>query len=99
MICQPGGRAFRPRSGAAAAAFQFIALTAARSGEARGVTWAEVDFGKASWTVPGSRLEAGREHRVPLTQEALAVLEAVRGLDAILVFPVPSVARRTVPSA
>jgi integrase len=77
------------RSGTAAAALQFLALTAARSGEVRGMTWAEVDVAKALWTVPGSRMKAGREHRVPLTAEALALLENVRGLDPVLVFPSP----------
>ena len=82
------------RSNTAAAALRFLALTAARSGEVRGMTWAEVDFGKALWTVPGPRMKAGREHRVPLTPEALAVLETMRGLDPVLVFPSPQRAKR-----
>jgi integrase len=82
-------RALAVRKGSAAEALRFVAMTAARSGEVRRMTWAEVDFDRALWTVPGSRMKAGREHRVPLTPEALAVLEGMRGLDLELVFPSP----------
>ena len=64
------------REGMAARALQFLTLCAARSGEVRGMRWEEVDFGPeggatcATWTVPASRMKAGREHRVPLTAEA-----------------------------
>ena len=69
------------------AAFRFIVLTAARSGEVRNMTWAEIDGG--TWTVPGERMKAGREHRVPLSREALAVLDQARELadGSGLVFP------------
>lgn len=79
------------RDGMAAKALQFLALTAARSGEVRGMTWDEVDLGQRGktdnednapnanfggvWTVPASRMKNGREHRVPLTSEALTILE------------------------
>ena len=56
----------------AARALQFLTMTAARSGEVRGMTWAEVDLDKALWIVPAARMKAGREHRVPLTGEAVA---------------------------
>ena len=58
-------RTSRLREGMAARALQFIALTAARSGEVRGMTWPEVDLEKALWTIPAGRMKAGREHRVP----------------------------------
>ena len=61
----------------AARALQFLAMTAARSGEVRGMTWAEVDLDKALWTVPAARMKAGREHRVPLTREAVELLRAL----------------------
>ena len=70
-------------------AFAFLVLTAARSGEARGATWAEVDMDAAVWTVPGERIKSGRLHRVPLTLAALDVLrEAAAYRDSSgLVFP------------
>jgi len=67
----------RARSGIATRALEFLALTAARSGEVRGATWAEIDLAAGLWTIPGTRMKAGREHRVPLTQEAVALLKAL----------------------
>ena len=61
--------------------FRFLALTAARSGEARGATWDEIDFEAATWTVPASRMKAGVAHRVPLSGAALDVLEQAKALD------------------
>lgn len=75
------------RKGIAALALRFTILTAARSGEVRGARWSEIDLVNAVWTVPGARMKAKKDHRVPLTAEALAVLEKVRGLDKELVFP------------
>ncbi len=71
-------------------AFEFLVLTAARSGEARLATWDEVDMEAGVWTVPGERMKMGREHRVPLSDAALDVLAAAResGADG-LVFPGP----------
>jgi integrase len=73
----------------AAKALQFLTLTAARSGEVRGMTWDEVEtFAPANsatlrgvWTVPASRMKNGREHRVPLTAEAVALLESLPRID------------------
>ena len=60
-------------------ALEFLTLTACRSGEVRGARhWDEIDWETATWTVPGIRMKAGREHRVPLASRALAVLEAAR---------------------
>ena len=60
------------------AAFRFAVLTAARTSEVLGMTFAEVDFDTAVWTVPAGRMKAGRAHRVPLSTEALSVLQAQR---------------------
>ena len=70
-------------------AFEFLVLTAARSGEVRGARWTEVDIDAAVWTVPCERMKAGREHRVPLSDRALALLVEDRQLadSAALVFP------------
>jgi integrase len=72
--------ALRGRSGMSAQALEFTALTAARTGEVLGARWGEVDVGAKVWTVPAARMKAGREHRVPLSDAALAVLTNVRPL-------------------
>ena len=71
--------------------FEFLALTACRSGEVRGARWDEVDPEAAAWTVPAARMKGGRPHRVPLSAEAIAVLAQARRLDngSGLVFPAP----------
>ena len=70
------------REGMAARALQFLAMTVARSGEVRGMTWAEVDLEKALWIVPAARMKAGREHRVPLTREAVELLRTLPQMEA-----------------
>ena len=75
------------RDGIAAMALRFLILTSARSGEVRGAQWSEMDLENGVWTIPGARMKAKAEYRVPLTAEALAVLDAVRGVDPDLVFP------------
>jgi integrase len=67
----------RKRDGFAARALEFAILTAARSGEVRGATWNEIDFDERLWIVPGSRMKAGKEHRVPLSDAAMAILTAM----------------------
>ena len=69
--------------------FRFLVLTAARSGEVRGATWSEIDFEKREWRIPASRMKTGVEHRVPLSDAALAVLEQAQILrdDSDLIFP------------
>ena len=76
-------------SKAAKLCLRFLALTAARSGEARGATWAEVDAEAREWRIPGDRMKRGAEHRVPLSDAALVVLERARTLDdgSGLIFP------------
>ena len=59
-------------------AFEFLTLTAARSKEARLAEWEEIDLDTATWTVPASHMKMPREHRVPLSRQALAVVEAAR---------------------
>lgn len=72
---------------------RFSILTAARSGEARGARWSELDLDKAMWVIPASRMKSKRrEHRVPLNAEAVAILKAQlaqRGEKQELVFPGP----------
>ena len=71
-------------------AFEFLVLTAARSGEVRFATWSEIDTDAGTWTVPAKRMKAGREHRVPLSARALDVLSEARSLGTgrnDLVFP------------
>ena len=77
------------RQGVGARALAFAIMTAARSGEVRGMTWAEVDDDLMVWTVPAARMKAGREHRIPLTPAARALL-GKRGAVGDLVFPSPS---------
>jgi integrase len=72
--------ALRGREGMAARALEFAILTAARTGEVLGVSWGEIDLTAKVWTVPADRMKANREHRVPLSDLALAVLEKVRPL-------------------
>jgi len=66
----------RAMQGVGARALEFAILTAARSGEVRGMTWDEVDLEAKTWTVPGERMKAGREHRVPLSDAAVALVKA-----------------------
>ena len=79
-------------SGSSAAvklAFEFLILTAARSGEVRHMMWSEVYLDTAIWTIPADRMKAGREHRVPLCARALEILTEARqfGNGSGLVFP------------
>ncbi|WP_421839490.1 tyrosine-type recombinase/integrase [Novosphingobium sp.] len=71
----------RKREAVAARALEFTILTAARTGEVIGATWAEIDLAAAIWTVPASRMKAGKEHTVPLPPRVVAILEAVQPLN------------------
>jgi integrase len=66
----------RAQAGTGARALEFAILTAARSGEVRGATWSEFDEAAATWTIPAQRMKAGKEHRVPLSDAALALFRA-----------------------
>ena len=90
--------ALRQQQGTGARALEFAVLTAARSGEVRGATWGEIDQENATWTIPGERMKAGVEHRVPLSADALALLKQlprtpgtvlVTMASKDLVFPAP----------
>jgi integrase len=70
----------RERDGIAARALEFAILTAARTNEVIGARWDEIDFAAKVWTVPESRMKAGREHRVPLSDAVLTILQAMRSL-------------------
>lgn len=70
-------RDLRGQEGLGAKALQFAILTAARSGEVRGMAWSEVDLEAAVWTVPAERMKAGREHRVPLSAAVVELLKAL----------------------
>ncbi|WP_034461575.1 tyrosine-type recombinase/integrase [Buttiauxella noackiae] len=67
----------------------FVILTACRSGEARAMKWNEVDFKRKIWTIPPDRMKGGLRHRIPLSTQAIELLEQMRGLHEILVFPSP----------
>jgi integrase len=73
------------RGGVSARTLEFIIFTASRSGEARGARWSEVEGNV--WTVPAERMKRGIPHRVPLSTEAMTVLDSMRGLDSELIFP------------
>lgn len=66
--------ALAKHNGPSARALEFVILTGARTGEALGATWDEVDLANRVWTIPAARMKAGREHRVPLTGRALQIL-------------------------
>ena len=71
--------------------FRFLVLTAARSGEARGATWDEINLQDQVWRIPSKRMKAGVEHRVPLSRQAVDLLSEASALrdESGLVFPSP----------
>ncbi len=73
--------ALQPGQATAALALEFTILTAARRGEVLGARWDEFDLERAVWTVPAHRMKAGREHRVPLSRRAVAILKDLRQAD------------------
>ncbi|NDB69244.1 MAG: integrase, partial [Methylocystaceae bacterium] len=82
--------ALQEREGMAALALRFAILVAARTGEVRAMTWADVDLDAAIWVVPAAKMKAGKLHIVPLSAQAISVLEHVRPLQSgakSLVFP------------
>ena len=64
--------------GLTARAFEFLILSASRSGEVRYLQWSEIDQQGRVWTIPGERMKAGRSHRVPLTDQMIAILSDMR---------------------
>jgi integrase len=80
--------ALRARKGISARALEFVILTAVRSGEARGAYWHEIDLSARTWIIPVQRMKGGKEHRVPLSDRALAILKEMQELrQNDLVFP------------
>ena len=84
----------RQREAIAARALEFLILTAARTGEVIGARWSEIDLLDKTWTVPADRMKARREHRVPLSARAIAILQEMQGArysdaDNAYVFPGP----------
>nr|WP_281721292.1 site-specific integrase [Nitrosomonas nitrosa] len=80
--------ALRKRNGLGAKALEFAILTACRTNEALRATWQEIDVEKATWTIPAERMKAGREHRVPLSPAAIALLRPLEiGRPTDWVFP------------
>ncbi len=69
------------KSGNSVKALKFLILTACRSGEVLNATWSEIDQQNKTWTIPASRMKAGKEHRIPLTDKMIDILETVPRLN------------------
>ncbi len=86
-------KSLRKENGVAARALEFLIFTAARTGEVIGARWLEVDLAVALWTIPLERMKAGKEHRIPLSAPAMAILKElnrarpVGASDDAFVFP------------
>lgn len=80
--------ALRKINGSGARALEFAILTAARSGEVRFATWAEFDTKEKMWTIPAGRMKAEKEHRIPLSDAALALLDELPTFEGVeYIFP------------
>ncbi len=80
-------KSLRQIQGNGARCLEFVLYTLARSGEARGARWSEINLDEAVWIVPGKRMKAGRDHRVPLSRQAIVLLKALpRDVTCDLVF-------------
>jgi len=80
----------RQQKGTAAKALEFAILTAARSGEVRGAAWGEIDLRNGLWVIPATRMKAGKDHRVPLSSDAVVLLKnqpRIEGNDLIFSAP------------
>lgn len=86
----------RTKEGIAAKALEFLILTATRSGEVLGATWDEFDLNAKVWTIPAERMKARREHKVPLSPAAIAVIEQMKAIkhDPTRIFPVARIDRQ-----
>src|SRR5262249_16390042 len=76
----------RSCNGVAAAALELLVLTAARTSEARGARWCEIAWAARMWTIPASRMKGAREHRRPLSEAALAVLNRMKATEGTFIF-------------
>jgi integrase len=78
----------RQREGIAARALEFLVLTASRTSEVLGARWDEIDMAARLWTIPGKRMKSAREHRVPLSQAAMAIVEKMAAIrSSEYIFP------------
>lgn len=78
------------RKGTSARALEFLILTATRSGEIRGANWQEIDLANRTWAIPAERMKAGKEHRIPLSDEAVKLLKSLpRREENDFLFPAP----------
>ena len=84
-------RALRTREGVAARALEFAILNATRSGEVRGATWREVDLDAKTWTIPATRMKAKKKHTVPLSEDAMALLEKLPASTEVIFYSPESV--------
>jgi hypothetical protein len=81
-------KSLREKESVSSRALEFIILTAARSGEARGAVWSELDLEARVWTIPEERMKAGKEHRVPIYDRAAAIIEELQGFKkSDFIFP------------
>lgn len=84
-------QALHQKKGISPKAFEFLILTAARSGEVLGAKWDEIDLEAKVWTIPAERMKAGREHRIPLSARAVTIIkEMAAGRQCDFVFPDPT---------
>jgi integrase len=87
--------ALKEKAGVGARALEFTILTAARSGETRGAAWDEIDLDGKTWTIPATRMKTGREHRIPLSTQVIALLKSLSRIDdGNLVFQSPTTGRQ-----
>lgn len=70
----------KKQEGMGAKALLFVILTAARSGEVRGATWDEIDLAEQVWTIPAERMKASKSHRVPLSDDAMTLMQEMKAL-------------------
>ena len=78
----------RQREAIAARGLEFLILTAARTGEVIGATWDEIDFADKAWTIPADRTKSDKEHHVPISPNAIEVLEGMRDVrQSDYIFP------------
>lgn len=77
----------REREATAARCLEFTILTCVRTANSIGVEWSEIDSERALWTIPASKMKGKREHVIPLSKQALAIIEGQRGKDDVYVFP------------
>jgi integrase len=77
----------REMAGVSARTLELCILTALRTTETRAAKWDEIDWASKIWTVPGARMKAGVDHKVPLSDRALDILKGMQGMDDVYVFP------------